>query len=378
MRILFLTNHLNGHDGWSRYSLDIIKQIKKQGHEILCLTSVSSDRDIVENTILSSPLKYLANPIEIFFTAQKVNKEIVSFSPDVVHFMAEPYINLLPFLNIKKIPVYLTIHGSYSYLPNLLKNSFKQFLSRWWYRKVLKLVRGIIPVSNHTKNYFLNSFSDCGTRKKIEPKVKVITNGVDLSSLKINNQERSESKIKNILFVGAVKSRKGLLEAIEALKLYYNNYSKDFIFNIVGSYNATGSYYLDLSKKIKEYNLDDKIIFYGRVNEENLEDFYEQADLFLMLSVNVSNKFEGFGLVYLEANVRGVPCIGADNSGAREAVVDGQTGFVVEVDKFEEVAERINDVLNNSAIKREECVGWAKKNDVKLKVEELLRFYKSS
>ena len=40
--------------------------------------------------------------------------------------------------------------------------------------------------------------------------------------------------------------------------------------------------------------------------------------------------FEGFGIVYLEAAAAGTPSIGSLDSGAEDAVVDGESGFLVE------------------------------------------------
>jgi phosphatidylinositol alpha-1,6-mannosyltransferase len=69
----------------------------------------------------------------------------------------------------------------------------------------------------------------------------------------------------------------------------------------------------------------------GRVDDERLPSLYACADAFAMLCRNRWGGLEqeGFGIVFLEAAACGVPQVAGDSGGASEAVVDGQTGFVV-------------------------------------------------
>lgn len=69
----------------------------------------------------------------------------------------------------------------------------------------------------------------------------------------------------------------------------------------------------------------------GRVDDERLPSLYASADAFAMLCRNRWGGLEqeGFGIVFLEAAACGVPQVAGDSGGASEAVVDGETGFVV-------------------------------------------------
>ncbi len=98
MKILFLTSHLRGDDGYSRYSLDFIKEVQNLNHQTLVLTSRKSEQmKIKEYPILEDPLKYLANPLKSYLDSLKIKKIIKEFSPDIIHFLAEPYVTILPF-----------------------------------------------------------------------------------------------------------------------------------------------------------------------------------------------------------------------------------------------------------------------------------------
>jgi phosphatidylinositol alpha-1,6-mannosyltransferase len=73
------------------------------------------------------------------------------------------------------------------------------------------------------------------------------------------------------------------------------------------------------------------IRFLGRVPDEQLPQLYGCADLFAMVCRKrwFGLEQEGFGIVFLEAAAAGVPQVAGASGGSDEAVVDGQTGFVV-------------------------------------------------
>ena len=70
----------------------------------------------------------------------------------------------------------------------------------------------------------------------------------------------------------------------------------------------------------------------GRVDDDDLPGLYGAADVFAMDCRNrwLGLEQEGFGIVFLEAAACGVPQIAGESGGAAEAVVDGETGLVVE------------------------------------------------
>jgi phosphatidylinositol alpha-1,6-mannosyltransferase len=88
----------------------------------------------------------------------------------------------------------------------------------------------------------------------------------------------------------------------------------------------------------------------GRVLHEDLPALYGCADAYAMLCRNrwAGLEQEGFGIVFLEAAAAGVPQVAGDSGGAAEAVVDGETGFVVDrPDDPEAVANAIGRLLDH-------------------------------
>ena len=69
----------------------------------------------------------------------------------------------------------------------------------------------------------------------------------------------------------------------------------------------------------------------GRVSEEDRAALLGAADVFVMACRNrwLGLEQEGFGIVFLEAAAAGVPQVAGDSGGASEAVLDGETGFLV-------------------------------------------------
>lgn len=364
MKILFFTNNLLGKDGWSRYSLDIIGTLQRIGVEAVCLVNKKDDSiDLKQYEILRKPLKYFNNPINIILDFLKIKRVINNENPDIVHFLVEPYALLLPLIYNKRIKYFLNICGSYALLP--LKRIRTRILARFYYKKVEK----IVSISNYTKNRLLEILP------YLKEKISVVNCGIDLADIGLHSFNNME---KNIVFIGAVKERKGLLEAINALNSYNLKYKKDFIFNIIGEIDSKNIYFQKLSENIKDYYLENKIKFWGSIDEDTKNKLLKNADLFLMLSKVCGDYFEGFGLVYLEANKYGVPVIGPNDGGPKEAIKDGFSGFIVDIFKSGEVADKIYSVLYRGEIKRGNCLEWAKQNDVSLEAEKVKKLYEES
>jgi phosphatidylinositol alpha-1,6-mannosyltransferase len=85
----------------------------------------------------------------------------------------------------------------------------------------------------------------------------------------------------------------------------------------------------------------DRVRFTGAVSHEDLPSYYAAADLFVLPNRVDDGDFEGFGMAFLEAAAAGLPTIGGASGGVPEAIVDGETGFLVSGSDVDELAERI-------------------------------------
>ena len=95
------------------------------------------------------------------------------------------------------------------------------------------------------------------------------------------------------------------------------------------------------------------VTFLGRVPEEDLALVHGAADVYAMLCRSRWGGLEqeGFGIVFLEAAAAGVPQVAGDSGGASEAVVDGETGFVVEPTDVDAVAAALQRLLDDDALR---------------------------
>jgi len=95
------------------------------------------------------------------------------------------------------------------------------------------------------------------------------------------------------------------------------------------------------------------VTFLGRVPDEDVADVYGAADVYAMLCRNRWGGLEqeGFGIVFLEAAAAGVPQVAGDSGGASEAVVDGETGFVVDPTDVAAVADALERLLTDDDLR---------------------------
>lgn len=108
-------------------------------------------------------------------------------------------------------------------------------------------------------------------------------------------------------------------------------------------YIAGGGDGLDLLRETASQSpVSERIHILGFVPEAEIPELWSKAHVFVLPSWK-----EGFGLVYVEAMRQGLPVIASVNDAGQEVNVDGQTGYNVDLNKPEQLAERLISLLNN-------------------------------
>ena len=97
-----------------------------------------------------------------------------------------------------------------------------------------------------------------------------------------------------------------------------------------------------LNTQLKQYTSRFTQLFQLR----KLSYYYNICDIFCMPSY-----FEAYGLVFGEALVYGLPCIGRNNFAMKEFIQDGYNGYLIEKDDPYELAKKMFDLLNDDKIK---------------------------
>jgi phosphatidylinositol alpha-1,6-mannosyltransferase len=108
-----------------------------------------------------------------------------------------------------------------------------------------------------------------------------------------------------------------------------------------------------LARRAADRGITDRCTFLGRVPEADLADLYGCADVFAMLCRERWGglEAEGYGIVFVEAAACGVPSIAGRSGGSHEAVVDGETGFVVDPHDVGGVRAALDRLLGDDALR---------------------------
>ena len=134
-----------------------------------------------------------------------------------------------------------------------------------------------------------------------------------------------------VLFCSRMVKRKGADVLLRAIA------SVDGVF---GLFAGEGPERASLEKLARELGIEDRTTFRGLVPDEELPEYYAAADAFCMPCTDRLGGLdtEGFGVVYLEAQASGIPCIAGRCGGSSEAVADRVTGYVLDEPQPEQVA----------------------------------------
>jgi len=145
-----------------------------------------------------------------------------------------------------------------------------------------------------------------------------------------------------ILTVGRLTPRKGIDTVIRALPSVIERVP-NAVYMVVGE----GEDRERLEALARETGVEDHVLFEGSVPFSQLPSTYNLCDVFVTPSRSAPPSVEGFGIVFLEANACGKPVIGARSGGIPDAIVDGETGLLVEPDDEPGLAEALVSLLSN-------------------------------
>jgi len=181
------------------------------------------------------------------------------------------------------------------------------------------------------------------------PKV-VIPNGVNVKKFnpKAPKIERFLDKKINILFVGRIEKRKGLIYLLRAYKILVKKF-KNLRLIIVGE----GELKEKCQDFVKENNLKE-VYFEGEKSHENLPSYFSSSNIFVSPAIFG----ESFGIVLLEAMASGLPIVAFANQGYKE-FLKGKRGekFLVKPRHYQESAQKIEILIKNPQL-REEMGEW--------------------
>lgn len=261
-----------------------------------------------------------------------LKKYVKKYDLDILHSTSF----IIP-LNIKNIPNIVTVHDMFH---ELFKDTIKPLVRIYhtlFFNLCIKKSDFIIADSENTRqdiHKLLNINTD---------KIKTVHLG--LNPLFSNNQKNNKitMNFKNlnlgygyVLYVGSLEPRKNITGVIESFNKIKDKIKENLV--IVGASKWKES---ELSSLIQKYELNNRVIFTGYVDEQLLPLIYKNAKVFFFPSF-----YEGFGFPVIEAMSQGVPVITSNNSSLKE-IAEGAS-ILVDPNDIEGMSEKLFKLLNDN------------------------------
>ncbi len=181
-------------------------------------------------------------------------------------------------------------------------------------------------------------------------KIFLCSLGVDIETFtpeKIPGKARMKlspnSKGPILLSVGRLIDRKNHRLVIDSLPKLCERW-KDIEYWIVGR----GPEEKSLKKQVEKLGLQAKVKFWGLIADQDLPQFYQACDLFLLPAKQEGASVEGLGLVLQEAAACGKPTIGGRSGGIPDALIEGSTGLLFDPSDPEDFFTTLTSLLSSS------------------------------
>lgn len=151
-----------------------------------------------------------------------------------------------------------------------------------------------------------------------------------------------------LITVGRLMERKGHTNVIALMPTLLEAFP-DLHYIIVG----VGPYEVELKRLVTRSKLNSVVHFLGLVPDTVLPEILRECTVFVHPNgVTRTGDIEGFGIVFLEAAATGLPVVGGDSGGVRDAVLDRENGLLVNPDSQEELLEALRLLLSSPEVRR--------------------------
>ena len=263
------------------------------------------------------------------FKAERLGFKIIKEKfgkPNIVHVNVIMPMGLFAlFLNyFKGIPFIVTEHWT-GYMPNVgkYKGRFTKFITSL----VIKKAKAVTTVSNSLSKAMIN----CGLKNNYN----VIPNVVDFDLFSVSNKwNRDKKKILHVSTLYNVqKNVEGIIRAVNNISQLRN----DFEIHFAGD-GQDRQYLENLTKKLQ---LENYIIFHGKVSDTALSKLFFESDFFV-----INSNYETFSVVTAEALASGLPVI-ATKCGGPEEFVTKDVGILIEPKNKEQLKKALIYMLDN-------------------------------
>lgn len=252
-----------------------------------------------------------------------IRKLVVSFNPDVIHTHL-PRAEILAFLLCPSRLIFNSRHNAEAFWPRGLP-----FMSRFLSKVVTGRSNTVIAISQGVKDFLI------ANREVRNPeKIAVVYYGFD--DVMKTNSPRSFPKSKEFRFlcVARLEEQKDIATLLKAFALQHFERPGAKL-SIVGS----GKLESELKSIAKELGISNSVSWLGRLAE--VRPIYESHDCLILPS-----KYEGFGLVLLEAAQVGIPILATSHPVILEVLSPDHPG-IFEIGNSLQLAYLMNNIQNS-------------------------------
>lgn len=305
--------------GVKSHVVDLAKELRLHGHTVKMIfpgaDGMQIDMDLIR---IGESYKFGVNRTNLHLTGlsfkelRQLKDYLVDENFDVIHYH-EIWVPFLPMnvLHLSAAANVVTFHGTPpdTIGAKIIESTLMPFYSTLTFDYFDK----VITVSNTPIPYL---------RKVYEGDFEIVPNGIDLSIFKPENKpfEKFNNGKINILFLGRLDKRKGILYLLEAYKLLQEK-CKNVHLIVAGD----GEQRDKVEKYIADNNLQD-IELLGFVDEKDKPGIFASCDIFCSPAV----EGESFGIVLLEAMATGKPVVAYANPGYKEVLKGKGADLLVE------------------------------------------------
>ncbi len=242
---------------------------------------------------------------------------------------------------VRPIKYLVFLHGMD--LALALKTPRKRFLSKL----ILNRADKIICANSYVQERLIENFPD------MEAKVTIVNPGIEGGVPNIDQNELREIASRydlegktTLLSLGRLVKRKGVDQTIAALIKMPPKDSANILYFIAGI--GPREAYL---RNLVPIEWSKSIIFLGELSDSEKWAWLTTADIFIMPSRDIEGDFEGFGIVYLEANLCAKPVIAGNSGGVRDAVIHNFSGLLVDPEKLDSISDAIIRLTKDSDLR---------------------------
>lgn len=168
-----------------------------------------------------------------------------------------------------------------------------------------------------------------------------IGNGINIeefTNIPIKEIETNKTNIVCVARIEPVKNHMMLLQGVNLLKIKYNYDNFELI--LIGEGDKT-----ELEEYISQNNLKENIRFTGVLDRKDVINIIHNSHISVLTSIK-----EGKPRALIESLFMGKPCVATNVVGTNEVIIDGENGYLVELNNIKVFAEKLYELINDSKI----------------------------